>query len=453
MPHNCAVQGCKNTSKSKSTTKLSFHAFPRSKPNILRRWFIKMKHPFDLELSKHAKICSAHFEGGKRKGEDDVPTVFPWSRQRQAPKDRPPPKPRSRKHSCGPVSIGINTDQPEQVSLGVNTESAPSVSTATNTCEVPHLHKLTQTASIALSLSIENISLSDKLVHVYTGFPDFTTLNLCFDFLGPCTSNLLYHNNPGKKAQSSAGAPRSLLSIDEFLLVLCRLRLNLIEEDIAYRFKISQPSVSRIFITWINLLYHKFKEVDIWPSRNQVDYYMPNNFRENYPSTRCVIDATEIFIEQPSSPTAQQLTFSNYKNHNTLKALIGITPSGAISFISHLYGGCISDRQLTIQSGILDMIEPGDSIMADKGFLIADLLQPLGVSLNIPPLKLREQFSEAEMLETRRIASVRIHVERAIGRVKTFHILANPIPNTMAAIADQIFFVCSILTNFRKKLV
>ncbi len=110
---------------------------------------------------------------------------------------------------------------------------------------------------------------------------------------------------------------------------------------------------------------------------------MPDKFKEDYPSTRCVIDATEIFIEQPSSPVAQQLTFSSYKNHTTFKALIGITPSGAISFVSNLYGGCISDRQLTIQSGILDRLEPGVSIMADKGFLIADLLQPLGVSLNI----------------------------------------------------------------------
>lgn len=173
---------------------------------------------------------------------------------------------------------------------------------------------------------------------------------------------------------------------------------------------------------------------------------------EQYPSTRCIIDATEIFIEQPSSPTAQQLTFSTYKNHNTLKALIGITPSGAISFISSLFGGCISDRELTIKSGILEKLETGDSIMADKGFLIADLLHPLGVALNIPPLKLYSQFDEAQMVETRRIASQRVHVERSIGRVKSFHILSD-IPNTLTGVIDQVFFVCAMLTNFRKPLV
>ena len=60
---------------------------------------------------------------------------------------------------------------------------------------------------------------------------------------------------------------------------------------------------------------------------------MPSSFKD-YPTTRVVIDAPEIFIEQPSSPVAQQLTFSSY---NTLKALSGITPSGAISYVSALH--------------------------------------------------------------------------------------------------------------------
>ena len=67
-------------------------------------------------------------------------------------------------------------------------------------------------------------------------------------------------------------------------------------------------------------------------------------------------------------------------------------------------------------------------------------------------MKMQDQFEEDELVETRRIASVRIHVERAIGRLKVFHILNN-IPNCMAGLANQIFFICTILTNFRKPLV
>ena len=130
---------------------------------------------------------------------------------------------------------------------------------------------------------------------------------------------------------------------------------------------------------------------------------MPEVFKEHYPTTRCIIDATEIFIQSSSDPQSQQLTFSSYKNHNTFKALVCITPSGAISFLSKLYGGSISDRELTIKSGLLDLVESGDSIMADKGFTIADLTEVHGITLNILPMKHDSQFTEKKILITRRI--------------------------------------------------
>ena len=212
------------------------------------------------------------------------------------------------------------------------------------------------------------------------------------------------------------GRHRSLTPLNEYFLTLCRLRAGLKEQDLAYRFGISQSTVSRIVTTWLDFMFHKFKEIPIWPHRQVVDYFMPDCFRSLYPQTRCVIDATELFIEMPSNPTAQQLTFSNYKNHNTLKALVGITPSGAVCFISNLYGGNISDKKLTVESGILKLFESGDSIMADRGFTIEDIL-PSGVSLNVPP-RMNEsgQLTDDERTVTRRIASVRIHVERAIER-------------------------------------
>ena len=136
-----------------------------------------------------------------------------------------------------------------------------------------------------------------------------------------------------------------------------------------------------------------------------------------------------------------------YKNHNTLKALVSITPSGAISFVSKLYGGSISDRELFLQSGLLDLLEIGDSVMADRGFTIADVLDARGVTLNIPPTKVNDQLSASELITTRRITALRIHVERAIGKIKNFKIL-DGIPNSMNGIVDQIFFVCCMLCNF-----
>ena len=301
---------------------------------------------------------------------------------------------------------------------------------------------------------IEQIKDDKGLVHFYTGFEDYEILMICFNFLGPSVQRLQYWNSnkTSKDTQETRGAPRTLSFLNDFFLVLCRLRLGLLEQDLAFRFQISQSTVSRILITWINTLVCKFQEVQIWPSRAQVDATMPASFKSASPTTRVIVDAAEIFIEQPSSPEAQQLTFSSYKSHNTLKGLIGITPSGAISFVSKLYGGNISDRELTIRSGLLDKLECGDSVMADKGFTIADLLIVRGVSLNIPPMKTEDQLTETELVVTRRIASLRIHVERAIKRIKAFKIL-QAVPNNMAGITDQVFFVCSFLSNFQTPLV
>lgn len=132
--------------------------------------------------------------------------------------------------------------------------------------------------------------------------------------------------------------------------------------------------------------------------------------------------------------------------------MIGITPSGVVSFISDLYGGNISDKKLTQLSGLLDLLEPGDAIMADRGFTIDDILPP-GVTLNVPPrLNDSGQLTESERTTTRRIASVRIHVERAMERIKNYQILHN-VPNSMHNKINQVFFVCSVLTNFLPPLV
>ena len=56
-------------------------------------------------------------------------------------------------------------------------------------------------------------------------------------------------------------------------------------------------------------------------------------------------------------------------------------------FVSELYTGSISDKELVVQSGVLDYIEEGDDIMADRGFIIDDLLAEKKATLNMPPLK------------------------------------------------------------------
>ena len=276
---------------------------------------------------------------------------------------------------------------------------------------------------------------------------------VCFNFLGPSVNKLTYWTTETFEVKTNKGRKRLLSPLNEFFLVLIRLRLGLCEQDLAYRFCVSQPTVSQIINTWINFMYLQFKQIPIWAPRALISSNMPVIFKEKYPTTRVVIDATEIFVDQPALPELQQITFSNYKNHNTYKGLIGISPSGTVTFISDLYSGSISDKELTRRCGLLNLLEPGNSVMADRGFDIKDDLDILGVKLNIPPfLRGKQQLNEKELIETRRIATLRIHVERAMEQLKNFHIFDRPLSSSYRDTANQIFFICAILTNFSPSL-
>lgn len=124
--------------------------------------------------------------------------------------------------------------------------------------------------------------------------------------------------------------------------------------------------------------------------------------------------------------------------------------------MSPVYVGSISDVDLTRPCGFLEKLEdePGISIMADRGFTVKDMLKELMINLNIPPfLEGCTRLPAEKVYEGRKIASLRIHVERAIEHMKMFSILKHTIPISMARLTNQIVFVCAFLTNFQPALV
>ena len=162
----------------------------------------------------------------------------------------------------------------------------------------------------------------------------------------------------------------------------------------------------------------------------------------------------EFVINTPDSLVRQSATFSDYKSHNTVKCLIGIAPHGHVTFVSPVFEGSASDRQIVEESGLLELLERGDSIMAGKGFKIQDLCAGIGVKVNIPPLRQGDrQMMPSDVATTKKIASVQIHVERKMQLIKCFAILSGELSNAMFDIIGQIILVCAMLTNFQGALV
>ena len=127
-----------------------------------------------------------------------------------------------------------------------------------------------------------------------------------------------------------------------------------------------------------------------------------------------------------------------------------------VPFISQVYLGSTSDPVLTKNCGFFDKLDgmSGVSVMADRGFTVKEALAKLGVELNLPPfMEGRTQLPADEVERGRSIASLRIHVERAIGRMKYYKILTGVFPLKMSRLANQIVSVCAYLSNFQPALV
>ena len=458
MVHVCCVPCC--SSRSNRERNLSYFGLPLQDKKLLKQWIHRIGRA-NLPLNRSTRICSRHFikAEGRKLCQDEVPSEnLPVLSTRVTPSTRrKPPKERTletinTRTLTTPVETGV-----AHCDKAVNTEFEDHVEMKKLTTKVEILEQQLEMTKQTLDrqkFRLSNIADNDKMVAFYTGFPSYACLKACFNFLGPAVHQLTRTANASSDSSlRKGGRPCTLPPLEEFFIVLVRLRLGLMEQDIAFRFGISQSTVSRVTITWINFLYLQFQQIPLWPCKEYVQSYMPAVFKDQYPSTRVILDATEIYIEQPRLPELQQMTFSNYKNHNTYKALIRISPSGAITFVSKLFSGSISDKELTRRSGILELLEPGDSVMADKGFDIEEDLIPLGVKLNIPPfLRGKAQFNSHELVQTRRIASLRIHVERAMERIKNFHIFDRTLPVTVTGIADRMFCVCCYLSNFHPPL-
>ena len=140
------------------------------------------------------------------------------------------------------------------------------------------------------------------------------------------------------------------------------------------------------------------------------------DFRKYCPDCVVIVDCFEIFFDRPSALLPRAQTYSSYKHHNTDKYVIGITPQGTVSFISDGWGGRVSDKFLTESCGLLNKLLPGDTVLADQGFDIKDSVGLYCATVTLPAFTRGKKQLEVE--QTRRIANVRIHVERVIGNVR-----------------------------------
>jgi len=194
-----------------------------------------------------------------------------------------------------------------------------------------------------------------------------------WNVLGSTKDKVCYWNQQlkiGDKSPSKRpGVRRKLFPLNEFFLTLVRLRVCLLNTDLAYRFGISPSSVWKIVTSWIQLLYLQFGRMrnKMFASRQLLKHNMPPCFVK-FKDISIIIDCCEYFLEQSTHFCRQENIYSSYKNHSTFKCLIGISPNGGIMFVSDAFEDSMSDNDIVKKSGFLGKFEAGDLILADITF-------------------------------------------------------------------------------------
>lgn len=314
-----------------------------------------------------------------------------------------------------------------------------------NTSLYEELQRL-QEENRTLKAELERVQFGDKFLNqgdtsfktkFFTGFPTYESFTLVVTF---CSSVL-----PVSKKLSPANV---------FLLIMMKIRLNLLNQDLAYRFNISASAVSKLLNAGLPAVAQKLSFLVRWPAKEEVIRTLPSVFKPTFRKCRVIIDCTEVFCERARNLTLRALTWSNYKHHNTVKILVGISPTGAVSFISNAFGGRASDKLITQKSGFLNNLEYGDQVLADRGFLIEEELASRGATLAIPSFtKGVKQLSMKNVEESRRLARVRIHVERMMERLKNFKILAGILPLSLVPHIDNIVMISAAVSNLQPRLI
>jgi hypothetical protein len=156
-------------------------------------------------------------------------------------------------------------------------------------------------------------------------------------------------------------------------------------------------------------------------------------------------DGTERPSHRPTDPEAQQAYYSGKKKCHTVTNLLVINETCHIGFLSHTCAGKAADQSMAELAGYT--LPPGSCLDQDKGF--QGFFLP-GITIVQPQKTPRGgELTPPEQATNRRISSMRIRIEHAIGGVKRYRMVKATIRLLTDGIRDTMLETCCGLHNFR----
>lgn len=281
--------------------------------------------------------------------------------------------------------------------------------------------------------SVEKMSLSEsslkndaEKVRFYTGLPNYFVLETVMWLLAP-------HMDGMKNIKLS--------KFQQLLLTLMRLRLDLRNQDLAYRFGVKVGTVTRTVHQMVGIMSSTLVPTAVfWPSRAELRKNLPAALRSSHPDCAVIIDCFTVPFEEPVSRGNHQQRAGT--GCNVLKYLIGVAPQGVVTFVSRGMLGNVSDKSLTEGCGLLCKLLPGDVVLASRDLDIADSVAARGARFKAAGSYRGDANARSEGSPpadaSSDSASVQRHVDKVISMVKQrYAMLTGPVESAFTTASER----------------
>lgn len=269
------------------------------------------------------------------------------------------------------------------------------------------------------SFCMNNIKSESKWVRFYTGFDSYEHLT---DFLGFLTADQKLC--AGRIRKKTEVGPQSALSLeDQLLLVLTRLRLGLLLQDLAFRFRVSESTVSRYWLNWTELLHARLTQIPILYSARYLELFEPKRTVQYQGLTCTIMDCTDLFFEVQAKDRVKPAPTHPSRNHYLRRGYAIASSNGFITFSSSLPFG--------IATKVMDG-QPQEELYGE----IHPQLELPAFMQNVPT-----QLSEQQKEMSRQVLSIL----SVIGKALNFRFLKCVYPQNMEEQVDRAWIICCYL--------
>lgn len=210
---------------------------------------------------------------------------------------------------------------------------------------------------------------------------------------------------------------------NRLLVLLMKLKLGLSFAALSCLFCLNQMTINKIFYQMLMTVALKTKSWITWPSRANVRK-LTRPFLA-YPNCRCILEILEIETEL----------------QDKIKFLLCFATDGLICKVSKAYTEDDSDGFIARDSGFLDDVDPGDTVLASRQFPEIEL------ALREKNANLVSASDSHPCTDGDTKKNISDEIGKIVKTIYTSQILLNKIPNNLVPCVNDVVQVCCVIVN------